>query len=120
MVINKLKAAYQKEKRKVQQLKTMYIKEMESKAQLEKVIGMCIEDIKEELNLTQKERSRRQPAQDSLDRNERASLIEKMINDERILTLIYDKTFYAGNKKIEIPPELLKDDEDDDGLAGII
>jgi len=120
-VINKLKAAYQKEKRKVQQLKTMYIKEMESKSQLEKVIRSCIEDMKEELNATQKERSRRQPAQsDSPDRNERATLIEKMINDERILTLIYDKTFYAGNKKIEIPPELLKDDEDDDNLFGII
>ena len=49
-----------------------------------------------------------------LDKKERNSLVEKLINDERILTLIYDKTFYASNKKIEIPPELLRDDDDDD------
>ncbi len=120
-MINKLKLAYQKEKRKVQQLKTLYVKELESKSQLEKVIRACIDDMKEDMVAAQKAQSRRQPAQgDILDKAEREKLIESMINDERILTLIYDKTFYTGNKKVEIPPELLKDDDDDDNLYGII
>jgi len=120
-IINKLKMALVKEKKKTQQLKTLYIKELESKSILEKVLRGCIEDVKDDIFTMQKDKisSRKFTAPgDSLDKKERTNLIEKLINDERILTLIYDKTFYASNKKIEIPPELLRDD--DDGLEGIL
>lgn len=120
-VISRLKSALQKEKKKVQQLKTLYIKELESKSSLEKVLRGCIEDVKDDIFAAQKERTRKLPMQnEALDKKERTNLVEKLINDERILTLIYDKTFYASNKKIEIPPELLRDDEDDDNLEGIM
>jgi len=121
-VINKLKNALQREKRKVQQLKSLYIKELESKSILEKVLRGCVEDVKDDIFAMQKERttSRKLPRQnEALDKQDRTNLVEKLINDERILTLIYDKTFYASNKKIEIPPELLRDDDDDFDMEGI-
>jgi len=121
-IINRLKATLAKEKRKVQQLKALYIKELESKSVLEKVLRNCIQDIKEDIFTAQKERTstRKLPMQNQeLDKRERNALVEKLINDERILTLIYDKTFYASNKKIEIPPELLRDDdEEEDNFEG--
>jgi len=116
-VITKLKSALQREKRKVQQLKTLYIKELESKSILEKVLRGCIEDVKEDIFTVQKDKgSSKKPnlQNELLDKKERNNLVEKLINDERILTLIYDKTFYASNKKIEIPPELLRDDDDEE------
>lgn len=111
----------QREKRKVQQLKTLYIKELESKSVLEKVLRGCIEDIKDDIFSMQKDKTiKKSNAQnDAFNKNERAALVEKLINDERILTLIYDKTFYASNKKIEIPPELLRDDDEDENLEAL-
>lgn len=112
----------QREKRKVQQLKTLYIKELESKSALEKVLRGCIEDIKDDIFTLQKEKTAKKSSaqnQALFDKNDRAALVEKLINDERILTLIYDKTFYASNKKIEIPPELLRDDEDEENLEAL-
>jgi DNA repair exonuclease SbcCD ATPase subunit len=121
-IITKLKSSLQREKRKVQQLKTLYIKELESKSTLEKVLRGCIEDIKDDIFTMQKDKTttKKFGAQNELlDKKDRNGLVEKLINDERILTLIYDKTFYASNKKIEIPPELLRDDEDDDNLDAL-
>lgn len=117
-VINKFRTALQREKRKVQQLKTLYIKELESKSTLEKVLRSCIEDVKDDIFAMQKEKtaiSKKLTLQnDILNKQERADLVEKLINDERVLTMLYDKTFYASNKKIEIPQELLQEDEDDE------
>lgn len=115
-IISKLKSSLQREKKKVQQLKTLYIKELESKSTLEKVLRSCIEDIKDDIFTMQKDKTATKKfntTNELLDKKDRNGLVEKLINDERILTLIYDKTFYASNKKIEIPPELLRDDEDD-------
>jgi hypothetical protein len=43
-------------------------------------------------------------------------LLANLLSNEKILTLIYDKTFYSGGNKalqdIELPPELKKIIED--------
>lgn len=109
-MIYNLKKALEKEKKKVNQLKTLYVKELESKSSLEQILKRCIEDIRQDIGTLSKNDGRK----DLLSKQERSSLIEKLITDEKILTLIYDKTFYAGQKKIEIDPELLKDDSDVD------
>ena len=117
-IVNKFRTALQREKRKVQQLKALYIKELESKSTLEKVLRSCIEDVKDDIFAMQKEKTttlKKYPLQNEiLNKKERADLVEKLINDERVLTMLYDKTFYASNKKIEIPQELLQEDEDED------
>jgi hypothetical protein len=41
----------------------------------------------------------------------RERLLEKLLSNEKILTLIYDKTFYSGAKQVqdmEIPSDLKK------------
>lgn len=116
--MNKFRIALQREKRKVQQLKSLYIKELESKSTLEKILRQCIEDVKDDIFVMQKERtatSKKFTLQNEiLNKKERADLVEKLINDERVLTMLYDKTFYASNKKIEIPQELLEEDDDNE------
>jgi len=113
--INTLKSLLTREKKKVQQLKILYIKELEGKSIFEQILRKCIEDIKDDILAVQKDRLNKKGSKfEYLDKAERATLIEKLINDERILTLIYDKTFYGSSKKIEIPPELLMDDDDDE------
>ena len=109
-MIYNLKKALEKEKKKVNQLKTLYVKELETKSSLEQTLKRCIEDIRQDIGVLSKNDGRK----DLLSRQERSTLVEKLITDEKILTLVYDKTFYAGQKKIEIDPELLKDDSDVD------
>jgi len=113
--INTLKKIIEKDRKKIKQLKALYVKELESKSIYEQVLRKCIEDVKEDILALQKEKfSKRGSKTEHLDKNAKGPLIDKLINDERILTLIYDKTFYGSNKKIEIPPELLIDDDDED------
>lgn len=41
----------------------------------------------------------------------REKLLEKLLANEKILTLIYDKTFYSGNRQVqdmEMPSDLKK------------
>ena len=104
-------------KKKLQKVKTLYIKELETKTQFENVMKKCIEDIKEEIFDIQKNGAEYKTARsnpDAFNKTDRARLIEKLISDEKILTLIYDKTFYGQSKKIVIPPELLRDDSDEE------
>jgi len=112
-VINNLKSAVIKEKKKMHKLKTLYIKELESKSEFENILKKCVEDVKDEITEIQKH-SKKSMNSESLEKSDRARFVEKLIADEKILTLIYDKTFYGQTKRIEIPPELLKEDSDDD------
>lgn len=53
---------------------------------------------------------------DEISVREREDLMAKLLANEKILTLIYDKTFYSGNKlpqDIEMPTDLKKILEDD-------
>ena len=44
----------------------------------------------------EKERSKKKRAEDELNQQAREKLLEELLANERILTLIYDKTFYSG------------------------
>ena len=107
-VITNNKKALEAEKKKVTHLKSMYMKELENKSSLEQTLKKCIEDIRQDIGALTKNDGRKI----SLSKEERSKLIEKLIMDEKVLTLIYDKTFYGGQKKIDIDPELLRADSD--------
>jgi hypothetical protein len=47
--IRTLQATLRKEQKRVRDLKSMYVKEMESKSELEKILRRCVDDIKEEV-----------------------------------------------------------------------
>ncbi len=112
-----MKTFLEKEKKRVQQLKKLYVKELEYKSVYEQILRKCIEDVKDGILKAQREKGQlktlTKPGENT-EKAEKISLLEKLINEERILTLIYDNAFHSNSKKIEIPKEVL--DEEDNML----
>lgn len=90
-------------------LRTSYSKEMEMKKELESILRSCIEDVRDEIAKKKNEtqniykqvnkqltRSLHQPfagGTDQLTVQEKERIIEVLQSQERVLTLLYDKTF---------------------------
>ena len=97
--IKTLQNTLKKEQKRVRELKTLYVKEIESKNEMEKILRKCIDDIKDEM-LKIKAESRlanlkHQGQENTFSKEQRENLIEKLLNNEKVLTIIYDKTFYG-------------------------
>ncbi len=101
----------QKQHRKIRELKNLYMKEIGNKSDLQKIIRKLVDDVRESIIQIEKDKNKRKRGGDDFDLQARQKLMEKILNNEKILTLIYDKTFYSGNKNNkmdsqEIPEEL--------------
>jgi len=82
----------------------MYMKELENKNELEKIVRKCVEDIKEEI-IQLKGESRvalKGRSSEDFGKDQRERLIERLLNNEKVLTLIYDKTFYPDSKNLDV------------------
>lgn len=106
MTIKTLQNTLRKEQKRVRELKSLYIKEIESKNEMEKILRKCIDDIKDEMLKIKAEsrlaKSKHNGKEDLFSKEQRESLIEKLLNNEKVLTIIYDKTFYGkGDNEIE-------------------
>jgi len=79
-------------------LKSLYVKELEQKTELEKILRKCVDDIKEEIIQLKGENrirmKRNKDQENDYETDERDKIIERLLNNEKILTLVYDKTFY--------------------------
>lgn len=94
------------ETKKLREIKTVYAKEIESKTQLEQLLRQWVDDVKAEIAKKRSESkvlyyankrgsssmSKSRKKQD-LTQNEREKVIEVLLSQERVLTLLYDKTF---------------------------
>ena len=107
--IKTLQNTLRKEQKRVRELKSLYIKEIESKNEMEKILRKCIDDIKDEM-LKIKAESRlaslkQNSKENTFAKEQRESLIEKLLNNEKVLTIIYDKTFYSKNdgEAVDLP-----------------
>ncbi|CAD8136847.1 unnamed protein product [Paramecium octaurelia] len=104
--IKSLQSTLKKEQKRVRELKQLYIKEMQSKSELEVILRKCIDDIKEEIiqikgearifNKNNKNKS------DMLEKEDRDKLIQTLLDNEKIVTLIHDQIFYANKKKVDV------------------
>ena len=106
-----------KEKSKVRELKNMYMREMGSKSELERILRKLVEDVRGSVVEMQKGRHSRRSSSGDLQTEEREQLMERLLANEKVLTLIYDKTFYVGNKQmheVEMPSELKRILEDNE------
>lgn len=99
-------------------LKALYLKEVESKSELELIIRKNVEKIKHTIKPQSKSHggggggvviagSIKRPdtggrTLETFTKEMREGLIEQLLNDEKILTLIYDKTFYPDFKGIVV------------------
>lgn len=73
------------------------MKEVGAKTDLEKILRKMLDDIRE--SIVENERGRiKKRMEDEIAHQTREKLLEELLTNEKILTLIYDKTFYSGNK----------------------
>ena len=97
------------------------MKEMGSKNDLQGIIRGLVEDVRDSIVEIEKERgSRKKNLQ--LSAEAREQLLTNLLSNEKVLTLIYDKTFYSGSNRqmqdIEIPSQLrqILEDKEDEGF----
>lgn len=45
-----------------------------------------------------------------MEREDRDRLIERLLNNEKIITLLHDKIFYPEKKQVEIPVDTQQDE----------
>lgn len=93
------------------------MKEVGSKSELEKIVRKLVDDIRESIVEVERERTRRKRTEDEFGQQAREKLLEQLLSNEKILTLIYDKTFYSGVRSPgldKIPDDLEKILENND------
>jgi len=103
-LITRFKKKLEEERRLLRMMKTMQAQEIETKNLLEKILRQCVDDVKAEI---QKKRSENKSSyyargtrgkmelqeERNLTGQEREKIIEVLLSQERVLTLLYDKTF---------------------------
>ena len=87
-VITKLKKIIELESKNCRGAKTAYSRELEGKRELEKFLRDAVEDVKLKVLEKKSELRMQNSDQDDLDR-----VIEILLSQERVLTLLYDKAF---------------------------
>jgi hypothetical protein len=108
-VILRLKRLLGQEKRTLRRVRTVCSREIEVKGALEKILRGCVDDVKNEIAKKRAQafnkqqnayyaKSKREIGADSFDdktltQQEREKIIEVLLSQERVLTLLYDKTF---------------------------
>ncbi|CAG9312263.1 unnamed protein product [Blepharisma stoltei] len=89
-IIQKLKRMLELERKNLRAARTAYARELESKRELETLIRQCVDDVKS--HITKKRAEQRIKGPDSSP-DDIEKVIEVLLSQERVLTLLYDKTF---------------------------
>lgn len=89
-VINKLKRMIELEQKNTRAARTAYARELEGKKELENMLRMCVDDVKSHITKKRSEQ-RMHNSEKSIDDLEK--VIDILLSQERVLTLLYDKTF---------------------------
>lgn len=103
-MIPRLQKMLEDEKKKLRQVKTMCATEIEVKNMLEKVLRQCVDDVKAEIQKKRSENKSNYYAKGkrgrvelneerTLTKQERDKIFELLLSQERVLTLLYDRTF---------------------------
>lgn len=104
VLISRFKKKLEDERRLLRMMRTMLAQEIETKNMLEKILRSCVDDVKVEIAKKRSEnkssyyargKKGKQELQEeqNLTVQEREKIIEVLMSQERVLTLLYDKTF---------------------------
>ena len=104
ILISKFKKKLEEERRLLRMMKTMSAQEIETKNLLEKILRQCVDDVKAEILKKRSENKSSYYArgkrgkmelreEQNLTAQEREKIVEVLMSQERVLTLLYDKTF---------------------------
>jgi hypothetical protein len=100
-----------KEKKRVRDLKTLYMREIGSKSELEKIVRKLVEDVRNSILETDGECGRKRGTDGEFSQQAREKLLEQLLSNEKILMLVYDRMFHGGSRPLgtgNIPEELSK------------
>ena len=112
-VIATLQSLLQKERKKLQQFKAKFMEEIQQRAVLEQILRKCIQDIKEDALIVQTEKSvKRGQVQEKFNKDDRTALREKLVHDEAILNLIYEKIFHTFPRQTEYRSSVLSEEDE--------
>lgn len=89
-VIVKLKRMLELERKNLRAAKTAYSRELEAKRELETLLKDCVDDVKVDINKKKMEQRTKGTGEETLEIDK---IIEVLLSQERVLTLLYDKTF---------------------------
>ena len=89
-VINKLKRMIELDQKNNRAARTAYSRELEGKKELESLLRQCVDDVKSHISKKRSEQ-RVHVNDNSIDDIEK--VIDILLSQERVLTLLYDKTF---------------------------
>ena len=89
-VINKLKRMLELERKNLRAAKTAYARELEARKELETLLRDCVDDVKTDIS---KKRSEQRTRHSDEEVQEIENIIEVLLSQERVLTLLYDKAF---------------------------
>lgn len=117
VLITRFKKKLEEERRLLRMMKTMSAAEIETKNLLEKVLRQCVEDVKAEIAKKRSENKSNYIArgqrgkielkeEQNLTANEREKIIEVLLSQERVLTLLYDKTFPPRSQSVGFTGQL--------------
>ena len=81
-IINKLKRMLELERRNLKAVRSSYSKEIQNKTELEQILRKCVDEVMAKYVVTEE-----------LDSHQREEVIEMMLSQERVISLLYDQTF---------------------------
>merc|ERR1712166_1100828 len=99
-IIKRLKRLLEIERRNLRQVRTAHVAELEHRTELEAFLRQCIEDVKKEISRMRTEMNTVLGSE-----HEATALLEFSAADrERVINLLYDKTFPARRPTAQIAP----------------
>ena len=99
------------------------MKEMSSKSELEKIIRKLVDDVRDSVVELERERMKKRKSDDEFGQLAREKLMEQLLSNEKVLTLIYDKTFYSSSRSpgldkiAEGLEHIMENNDDEDGFC---
>ena len=110
-MIRRLKKLLDSERKNIKALRTTYANELDNRTQLEEILRQCIDDTKQEIARRQAFQSgatveNQQIKVSDFDIADRERVMELLLSQERVISLLYTKTFPNRVKpaQVTLPP----------------
>ena len=94
-IIKRLKRLLEVERRNLKQVRTQYTNDLQSRTELELFLKQCVEDVRSEIA---KQQDESEGDMQSFGAQDRERVMELLLSQERVITLLYSKTFPMQNK----------------------
>ena len=88
-IIQRLKKVLDTERRNLKNIRNAYARELQNKTELEQILRQCVDEVKAEF---QKDIGGDKKRNIQLNAQDREKIIELMLSQERVLSLLYEKT----------------------------